>query len=234
MNPKSQVVLVTGANRGIGLEVCRQLATQNYIVVLTARTAQKAQDAAFPLINKGLQIIPLELDITNAASVDTATQWITQELGRLDALVNNAAIDYDTDQHVLTADIDRVRRVYETNTLGAWQMTQAMLPLIKQSRHGRIVNVSSSAGEWRGLSGETPAYSLSKVGLNALTLMMAHALKPDNILVNAICPGWVATDMGGPGGRPIKDGAASVVWGVTIKDNGPTGGFFRDGRAIDW
>ena len=228
------IALITGANRGIGLAVCRQLAERGYTVLLTARSFTKARDAAEPLQAQGLAVHPVQLDVSNPDRVARARDHVAQEYGLLDALVNNAAIDYDTDQNVLTADLDRVRTVFEVNTLGAWRVTQAFLPLLRKSAHGRIVNVSSGAGVLRSLRGGTPAYSLSKVGLNALTLMTAAALDGTGILVNAIGPGWVATDMGGPGGRPIDDGAASVIWGVTLPDDGPTGGFFKDGKPVPW
>ncbi len=234
MNANTRITLVTGANRGIGLEVCRQLVALGDTVILTARSTEKAQRAADLLKADGIHVTPLSLDLNDTESVAHAAEQVAQTFGRLDALVNNAAIDYDRDQQVLTADLDRVRHVFDTNTLGTWQVTQAFLPLLRKSRHGRIVNVSSEAGAWKSMHGGTPAYSLSKVALNALTLMMAASLKKESILVNAICPGWVATDMGGAGGRPIPAGGKSVVWGVTLPDNGPTGGFFRDGQRLEW
>jgi len=119
-------------------------------------------------------------------------------------------------------------------TCSAWSTLRAFLPLLRQSRHARVVNVSSEAGSLAGMGGGTPAYSLSKAALNALTRMLAAELRKDGILVNAVCPGWVATNMGGPGGRPVAEGAASVVWAATLADDGPTGGFFRDGRPLPW
>lgn len=149
-------------------------------------------------------------------------------------LVNNAAITYDTWQRASTADLDVVRQAAETNLYGPWRLTQALLPLLRESAHPRIVNVSSEAASLTNMGGGTPAYTSSKVALNALTRMLAAELRTDRILVNAVCPGWVATDMGGPGGRPVPEGAASVVWAATLPDGGPTGGFFRDGRPLPW
>ncbi|NEP62148.1 MAG: SDR family oxidoreductase [Symploca sp. SIO2G7] len=234
MNNNNSVALVTGANRGIGFEVCRQLAEQGYTVLLTARNPDKAQESAEKLRTTGLQVIPQQLDVADAASITRAYGRVAQDFGYLDALINNAAVDYDTDQNVLTADLDRVQKVFEINTIGTWRVTQTFIPLLRKSKHGRIVNVSSGAGALSSMRGGTPAYSLSKAALNALTLMLAASLKESGILVNAICPGWVATDMGGQGGRPVAEGAASVVWGVTLPDQGPTGGFFRDGQALQW
>ena len=122
----------------------------------------------------------------------------------------------------------------ETNLFGAWRMCQALIPLLRKSRHGRIVNVSSEAGSLATMGGGAPAYAASKVALNALTRILAADLRRDRILVNSVCPGWVATDMGGPGGRPVSEGAASIVWAVELPDRGPTGGFFRDGQPVPW
>jgi len=232
----TQIALVTGGNRGIGREVCRQLAADHdFTVILTARDAGDAREAAQDLRDEGLDVTPEQLDVTVPASVEVATNEIEERFGRLDALVNNAGTDYDTDQDVLTADLDRVRGTIETNTLGPWRVAQAFLPLLRESPSGRIVNVSSGSGALANLTGGTPGYSLSKVALNALTIMMADRLEGDGILVNAVGPGWVRTDMGGPNAnRSVEEGARSVVWGVTIPDDGPTGGFFRDGKRIDW
>jgi NAD(P)-dependent dehydrogenase (short-subunit alcohol dehydrogenase family) len=154
--------------------------------------------------------------------------------GRLDVLVNNAAIDYDTWQSAIDADLAVVREAAETNLYGPWLMVQQFLPLLRASEHPRIVNVSSEAASLAGMGGGTPAYTASKVALNALTRMLAAELRRDHVLVNAVCPGWVATDMGGPGGRPVEAGAASVVWAATLPDSGPAGGFFRDGQPLPW
>jgi NAD(P)-dependent dehydrogenase (short-subunit alcohol dehydrogenase family) len=155
-------------------------------------------------------------------------------IDRLDILVNNAAILYDTWQHGVDADLDQVHEAFETNLLGAWRVTQAVLPLLRASPAGRIVNVSSGAGALHDMGGGTPAYRTSMAALNALTRILAAELRGDGILVNAICPGWVATDMGGAGGRPVADGAAGIVWAATLPEDGPTGGFFRDGRPLAW
>ncbi|PSQ99764.1 MAG: short-chain dehydrogenase [Bacteroidetes bacterium QS_9_68_14] len=233
------VSLVTGANRGIGREVARQLAAEHgHAVLLTARDLGKAEDAAEALRKNGLgdgRVAPLQLDVTAPESVATAAEAVEREQSHLDALVNNAGVDYDTDQHVLTADVERAGRALDTNTLGPWRVAQAFLPLLREAAPGRVVNVSSGSGAWRSLGSGTPGYSLSKAALNALTVMMASALEDEGVLVNAVGPGWVRTDMGGEqANRSIPEGARSIVWGATLGPDGPTGGFFRDGEEIGW
>jgi NAD(P)-dependent dehydrogenase (short-subunit alcohol dehydrogenase family) len=229
-----RISLVTGANRGIGREVCRLLAGLGHTVVLTSRSLARAEEAAERLTREGSRVHPLELDVSDPRSVSAAAEEVDRTFGRLDVLVNNAAITYDTWQRAATADLAVVAEAAETNLYGPWRTVQAFLPLLRRSGHGRIVNVSSEAASLASMGGGTPAYSVTKAGLNALTLMLADELRGDGILVNAVCPGWVATDMGGPGGRPVREGAASVVWAAELPDDGPTGGFYRDGRPIPW
>jgi NAD(P)-dependent dehydrogenase (short-subunit alcohol dehydrogenase family) len=230
----STVALVTGANRGIGLEVCRQLGRRGHSVILTSRDAAKGRAAAETLRREGIEVHVLALDVADDRSVKDAAGAVERSPGRLDVLVNNAGILYDTWQRAAAADVAVVREAFETNTLGPWRVTQAFLPLLRRSGHGRIVNVSSGAGALASMDGETPAYAMSKAALNVLTMMLAAELRPSRILVNAVCPGWVATDMGGTGGRPVAEGAAGVVWAATLPDGGPTGGFFRDEQPIPW
>lgn len=150
-------------------------------------------------------------------------------------LVNNAAILYDSWQRAENANLDTVREAFETNTLGVWRMCQAFIPLLRKSGHARIVNVSSESGSLTVMGGGTPAYSVSKAALNALTHMLADELRASHILVNSVCPGWVATEMGGSDApRTVEEGAASVIWAATLPDDGPTGGFFRDGQPLAW
>ena len=226
------VAVVTGANRGIGREVCRQLAERGFLTVLGSRDTEKGARAARDL---GLEnVVAQTLDVSDDGSVGAFAEWLDADQGRCDVLVNNAAVDYDTDQRAASADLARVRADLDTNLFGAWRTTQALLPLLRRSDRARVVNVSSGAGSLSDMSGGTPAYKVSKVALNALTLMLATELRGHGILVNSVCPGWVATDMGGGGGRPVADGAAGIVWAATLPDDGPTGGFFRDGRPVPW
>lgn len=234
MSETKQVALVTGANRGIGLEVCRQLAARGYAVVLGSRDLSKGEAAARDISG---EVHARQLDVTDPGSIERLRTSIETDFGRLDVLVNNAAILYDNFQGAVGADLTVVREALETNLFGAWRMCQAFLPLLHRSGHGRIVNVSSESGSLADIfrrGGGTPAYTVSKVGLNSLTLMLAAELRGSGILVNSVCPGWVATDMGGAGGRPVEEGGASVVWAVTLPDDGPTGGFFRDGKPLPW
>ncbi|MFF6883534.1 SDR family oxidoreductase [Streptomyces sp. NPDC012421] len=179
-------------------------------------------------------LLPFPLDVTDADDVTALARRVEEEFGVLDVLVNNAAINYDTARRAVSVDLDEVRRTLETNLFGAWRTTQAFLPLLRRSRHPRLVNVSSESGSLEHMSGGTPAYGVSKAALNALTRKLADELLGDRILVNAVCPGWIATDMGGPGGGPVGQGAAGIVWAATLPDSGPTGGFFREGEPVAW
>jgi NAD(P)-dependent dehydrogenase (short-subunit alcohol dehydrogenase family) len=179
-------------------------------------------------------VIARALDVSDEGSVTEAAAWVAETLGRCDALVNNAAILYDTWARAERANLGEAREALETNLFGAWRTTLALLPLIRRSASGRIVMVSSESGSLASMGAGTPAYRVSKVALNALTRVLAAELRDERILVNAVCPGWTATDMGGMVGRPIAEGAASAVWAVLLPDDGPTGGFFRDGRPLEW
>lgn len=229
------VALVTGANRGIGSGVAHQLARLGFTVIIGSRDLEKGQKVAELIRGEGGKAIARQLDVTDQESIEAVRHWVEEELGKLDVLVNNAAILYDSWQRAAGADLQTVREAFETNTLGAWRMCQAFIPLLRQSGHGRIVNVSSESGSLASMGAGTPAYSVSKAALNALTRMLADELRSSAILVNSVCPGWVATEMGGPGApRSVEEGAASVIWAATLPDDGPTGGFFRDGEPLPW
>jgi NAD(P)-dependent dehydrogenase (short-subunit alcohol dehydrogenase family) len=231
-----RIALVSGGNRGIGYEVVRQLAGLGHTVILGARDLAKGQAAARELAAwVSGRVVAKQLDVVDAQGINNLARQVTEEFGRLDILVNNAAVHYDTWQTATKADIEGiVRESFDTNVFGAWRMIKAFVPLMQRHRWGRIVNVSSGAGSFTSMGAGTPAYSTSKAALNALTKVVAAELRTSGILVNAICPGWVATDMGGTGGRPVEEGAAGVVWAATLPDDGPTGGFFRDRRPIEW
>ncbi|MFN8473687.1 MAG: SDR family NAD(P)-dependent oxidoreductase [Anaerolineae bacterium] len=237
------IALVTGAARGIGFEVCRQLAQQGMTVILTARDAAKAEAAAAQLAAAGLDVRPKAVDVTDDGSVRRLAAEVEQEFGRLDVLVNNAAAYADWMEVPSTANLAAVKDVLDTNLFGAWRMIEAFLPLIRSSAHGRIVNVASGAGSHGdpqfGLTtnrGATASYGISKAALNALTSKLAAELDGSGILVNSVCPGLTATAPGmeAMGARPIPEGAASVVWAAILPDDGPHGGFFRDGKPLPW
>ena len=226
------LALVTGANRGLGLECARQLLSHGFTVLLGSRDPGRGAAAAQAL--GGERVREVALDVTSDTDVARCGALIGSEFGgRLDVLINNAAIHYDTGQTPLTADWRVVTEAIETNLLGAWRVARMAAPLMQARRRGRIVNVSSGAGAWKNLGARTPAYALSKLGLNGLTRMLAAELRGSGVLVNAVCPGWVATDMGGEGGRPVEEGARGIVWAARLPDDGPSGGFFRDGRPIE-
>jgi NAD(P)-dependent dehydrogenase (short-subunit alcohol dehydrogenase family) len=230
-NMLPRVALVTGGNRGLGLETVRQLSDAGFHVLLGSRDLDSGRTAQKAL---GARVRALHLDVTSADAVALVETSVEREHGRLDVLINNAAAFYDTDNQVLDADFTVVRDALDINTIGAWRMAQMAARFMLRQRSGRIVNVSSSAGSWGSLDGHTPAYSLSKLALNGLTRMLAARLRGSGVLVNAVCPGWVATDMGGRGGRPVTEGARGIVWAAMLPDDGPTGGFFRDGQPIEW
>jgi NAD(P)-dependent dehydrogenase (short-subunit alcohol dehydrogenase family) len=186
--------------------------------------------AADTLAREGIVVQTVTLDVADAASVNA----VAAQAGSIDVLVNNAGVDYDTDQTALAADLVRVRRILETNLLGAWIVAGAFAPGMRERGWGRIVNVSSGAGSLVEMHRGPPGDSTSKAALNALTRLLAAELAGTGVLVNSVCPGWVATDMGGSGGRPVRDEAASVCWAALVPDDGPSGGFFRDGKPVAW
>ncbi|MEM8707891.1 MAG: SDR family oxidoreductase [Actinomycetota bacterium] len=226
------ITLVTGANRGIGREVAIQLGALGHHVLLGCRTPSSGEPVADTIRARGGDATVVAIDLADVASISAAVEAIRRDVGSLDVLVNNAAITYDTWQTATEPDFDVVREALETNLFGTWQLTVALVPLLRASSAGRIVNVSSGAGAMDEMGGHLPAYRVSKVSLNALTIMWASELP--GVLVNAVCPGWVATDMGGGGGRPVEEGADTIVWAATLPDDGPTGGFFRDRQRIPW
>jgi NAD(P)-dependent dehydrogenase (short-subunit alcohol dehydrogenase family) len=232
---ENRIALVTGGNRGIGLEVCRQLAERDFVVLLTARDAAKANSAAKELTKVG-RVEPLALDVADPQSIKKAAAEVANRYGCLEVLVNNAGINYDTWETAEKAAIDgTVMETIATNLLGPWRVCQAFLPLLRKSRAGRIVNVSSESGSLASMGAGPPAYQVTKAALNALTRTLAGELRGSHVLVNAVCPGWVATDMGGAGApRSVREGAAGIVWAATLPDKGPTGGFFRDGKPLPW
>ncbi|AIF46299.1 SDR family oxidoreductase [Dyella japonica] len=233
--PSQRVALVSGGNRGLGFEVSRQLAATGATVLLGARRPLAGEKAARQLRREGGTVVSVPLDVTSPQSVRELAARIAGEYGRLDILVNNAGAYFDVDDQASSVDLDIVRDALETNLLGAWRLTEAMLPLMQRHGYGRIVNVSSGCGAVESEGASCPAYRVSKAALNSHTRMLAAELAGSGILVNAVCPGWVATDMGGHGGRPVADGAAGIVWAAMLPSRPSiNGGFFRDQQRIDW
>jgi NAD(P)-dependent dehydrogenase (short-subunit alcohol dehydrogenase family) len=230
-----RVALVTGANRGIGLEVCRQLAKRDLRVVLTGRNASHAESAAAELHEQGLDVVAAVMDITDVSSVRACVRDVASRVGEVDVLVNNAAVLIAEHGELLDTSIDVFRETFATNVWGALMVCQALVPSMIARRYGRIVNVSSAAGQLSSMSTYAPAYSISKVALNALTVQLAAAVRGTGVLVNCVNPGWVRTRMGGSGApRSAEQGAETIVWAATLPSNGPTGSFFSDRRPIDW
>jgi len=232
-----RVAVVTGGNRGIGLELCRQLAKQGGIhVVLASRDAKKGEAAAKKLRDGRLDVESHALDVTGEASVHAFATWLENAHRRCDILVNNAGILADPrGTRVLDSKPETYRDTLETNLIGPLMMIQALVPLMKKNGYGRIVNVSSGQGQLSDMGVGTPAYRVSKTALNAFTRTLAAELRGSGILVNAMCPGWVKTDMGGAGApRTVEQGADTAVWLATLPEDGPSGGFFRDRKPIAW
>ena len=239
MTHSSRLAVVTGANRGIGLETCRQLAELGIKVVLTSRSIDEGQAAADALSSQGLDVRFHPLDVKDDASVLRLADFLRAEYGRLDILVNNAGVFLDASgptgngASVFNTEIALIRDTLETNTFGPMRVTKALVPLM-QGR-GNVVNLSSGMGQLSEMEGQYPAYRVSKTALNALTRIFADELADTGIRVNALCPGWVRTDMGGPDAtRSVAQGAETAVWLATLNADGPSGGFFRDKAPIPW
>jgi NAD(P)-dependent dehydrogenase (short-subunit alcohol dehydrogenase family) len=219
------LALVSGANRGIGLEVARELARDGHRVLAGTRSLEAMGEL------QGLDLTPLQLDVSDPDSVEQVVGAIAVAGGELDVLVNNAGV-YPPGR-ASRIDFDVVEETWRINALGAWRLAVAAIPSMGPG--ARIVNVSSGAGSLETMDASMPAYNVSKAALNAITRVLAADLRSDGILVNSVCPGWVRTDMGGAGAsRSVQDGAASVLWAARLGSDGPTGGFFRDGRPVPW
>ena len=234
---EKRIAVVTGANRGIGLEICRQLADAGLCVILTSRDEDKGNAARNALATAERDVRFHQLDITSDDSVNRLAAYLDNEHGRLDVLVNNAGILFEDDRanaSVLDLTLDRFRTTMAVNFDGPLRVCQQLTPLLRKSSSGRIVNVSRRLGQLDEMTDGHPAYGVSKNALNALTKLFAGALHSDHVLVNAMSPGLVATDMGGPNGRPVEAGADTAVWLALLPDDGPSGGFFYDREPIAW
>lgn len=236
----NKIALVTGVSRemGLGYETAKQLAELGYKVIITARDLEKVKELA-----DKINVTAMALDITNDQSVEQLAHAIEKQFGKIDVLVNNAGAFFDQGVEPLSADIDFIKDAFNTNLLGAWRMIKAFEPMLQKSESGRIVNVSSGAGSFGdpifGLANhfsKVPVYGITKLALNGLTVKVARQLKDTKIKINSVDPGFTATYPGTEqwGARPVSEGAKSIIWAITIPDDGPSGGFFRDGQKMNW
>lgn len=228
-----KIILVTGANRGIGKETVRQLARMGHKTILTGRHADHVRDAQDALAAEGVITDACPLDVRDDNSIAHLVKFMNERYGKLDVLVNNAGVFLDgSDSSKVTP--DKISETFETNTLGPYRMITAFLPLLRESADARIINVSSGMGGLTEMNGGYPGYRISKAALNAVTRIFAHDLAADKIKVNSVCPGWVKTDMGGDRAtREIDKGAETIVWLATA-DEIPSGKFLRDKKEIAW
>ena len=236
---RTRIALVTGGNRGIGLEIVRQLARRGLKTVLAARDLAKGKEAAACLSSEGIETAVVAIDVTDGESVRSGVADVLARFGRIDVLVNNAGILQEgftpEEASVFDAPIDRVMLTFATNTVGPLRTIEAIVPGMRERGYGRVVNLSSGAGQLSEMGSGFPAYRMSKAALNALTRMTAAELGPGDVKINAMCPGWVRTDLGGPNAtRSVEQGAETAVWLATLPADGPSGGFFRDRKPIPW
>ena len=230
-----KVAFVTGGNRGIGYELVKQLALKDFKVILASRDPNMGHEAAQKLKESDLDVSFVMMDVDNQESIRQAAITVNERYGRLDVLINNAGVYLDEYKRLLTMDPSILEKTMATNFFGAYHVIHSFIPLMEKQGYGRIINVSSELGAMREMSVQgTGAYKLSKLALNGLTQLVAAEIKGD-IKINAVCPGWVSSDMGGPSApRTPKQAAESILWLATIGTEGPNGGFFRDGKPIDW
>lgn len=226
----TKYALITGGNRGIGFAIAQGLIALNYEVIITARSLESATKSAEKL---GEKAIPLALDVSDDSSIDRAISLLSQQIDRLDVLINNAGVYPDKQVDSLTISRELLNTAMQTNTFGVIRMVQACLPLLEKSSDARIINVSSGMGELNSLTTTATSYSLSKLALNGATIMLAQSLKPKNIAINAMCPGWVRTDIGGKSAtRSPEQGADTAIWLATEASRSESGKFWRDREAV--
>lgn len=225
------LALVTGGNRGIGLEVCKQLAERDIDIILASRDLKKASEAAAKFTGFPGSVEPAVLDVSSPASIQA---FLTQSSSRIiDILVNNAGI-YDKHSVSEVGPVDLMES-FQNNTVGAFLLCQRLIPKMLRQKYGRVVNVSSTMGSLNEPMSGSPAYRMSKTALNAVTRIFAAETMSTNVLVNSVCPGWVRTDMGGAGAsRSVEKGAETIVYAATLPEKGPHGLFLRDKEPIAW
>jgi NAD(P)-dependent dehydrogenase (short-subunit alcohol dehydrogenase family) len=234
--PSQPITVITGASRGLGRAAVRRFAAESHQVVATARRPADLEALRAELQRAGQAIECRQLDVTDDASVAALRDWLRERFGRVDVLINNAGIGIDHySTRLLELPLEILRTTLETNLFGALRTTQALVPLMRASRAGRVVNLSSGLGQLADMGDGVPAYRISKVALNAVTRILAAELAGSRIKVNSVCPGWCRTDMGGSNAtRSPEEGIDTVVWLANLPDDGPSGGFFRDRKPIPW
>jgi NAD(P)-dependent dehydrogenase (short-subunit alcohol dehydrogenase family) len=235
MSKDIKFALVTGGNRGIGYELVKQLAMKGFKVILTSRDPEVGHEAARHLKESNLDVSCVVLDVDNKESIHEAAMTVIEQYGRLDVLINNAGVYMDENKKLVAMDPAILERTMATNFFGVYHVIRSFIPIMEKQGYGRIINVSSEYGAMSEMSYPgVGAYKLSKFALNGLTRLAAAEIKGD-IKINAVDPGWVSTDMGGSSApKTPKQAAESILWLATIGPEGPNGGFFRDGKRIDW
>lgn len=249
-----KTALITGVSTkiGLGYAIAEELGKQGFHVIIAGRKLDQVEMIANDLSNLGISASPVRIDLLDRKSIADAAKQVQQKYSVLDALINNAALMLDGSVTTLAKDLDEFNAEFETNVTGTWSVTQQFYPMIAASGHGRIVNISSGAGSYGDpdfgiLNFPGPAlrlldaypltpYAITKLVLNGLTIKMGKEFKADNVLVNAICPGFTATRSGSAefGARPVSESVKGIIWAATLPDDGPTGQFFRDGNPLPW
>ena len=234
------IAVITGVGRemGLGFETAKQMLASGFEVIITARDLSK-----LTVFAQQIGAIPKVCDVTSDVSVNAFAEELKKEFGKVDVLINNAGGFFDVGGDVLTTDMQFLQQAFDTNVLGAWRMIKALYPLLNNSDHPRIVNLSSGAASYGdpvfGLShhfSKVPTYGVTKLALNGLTVKMATQFKDSKLKINAVDPGFTATYPGTEqyGARPVSEGTKGIVWAATLPDDGPSGGFFRDGQPLPW
>ncbi len=230
-----RIALVTGGNRGLGFEICRQLAQRDVSVVLTSRNPDRGLEAAGRLRDEGLEVSFQPLDVTLPETVERTLSAVREEFGRLDILVNNAAVLLGYTDPGLRFSLDTIKELMETNAYGPLRLCQAVIPLMQSQNYGRIVNISSRAGQLASMGSQSLGYRMSKTAFNVITRVLASEVQGSNILINSMSPGHVRTEMGGPHApRSAAQGADTAVWLALLPDGGPSGQFFFEREPITW